>query len=127
MAGLAEVHRLLTAYGLGEAILLDLAELRGFDYYSGVNFEGYVEGFGAELVGGGRYDQMLARFGTPVPGDRVRVRREPRSCSPSRPRASSLRRPGPSSSSSISRRTRGPRWRSAAASASWASPRPGTS
>ena len=67
VAGLAEVHRLLTAYGLGEAVLLDLAEVRGFDYYSGVNFEGYVEGFGAELVGGGRYDQMLARFGTPCP------------------------------------------------------------
>jgi ATP phosphoribosyltransferase regulatory subunit len=64
---LAEVHRLLTAYGLEDAILLDLAEVRGFDYYSGVNFEGYVEGFGAELVGGGRYDQMLARFGTPCP------------------------------------------------------------
>jgi ATP phosphoribosyltransferase regulatory subunit len=57
----------LTAYGLGDAVLLDLAEVRGFDYYSGVNFEGYVDGFGAELVGGGRYDQMLARFGTPCP------------------------------------------------------------
>jgi ATP phosphoribosyltransferase regulatory subunit len=67
VAGLAEVHRLLTAYGLGEAVLLDLAEVRGFDYYSGVNFEGYVDGFGAELVGGGRYDQMLGRFGTPCP------------------------------------------------------------
>jgi ATP phosphoribosyltransferase regulatory subunit len=67
VAGLAEVHRLLAAYGLGQAILLDLGEVRGFDYYSGVNFEGYVEGFGTELVGGGRYDQMLARFGTPCP------------------------------------------------------------
>src|SRR4029453_18104817 len=42
-------------------------EVRGFDYYSGVSFEGYVDGFGAELVGGGRYDQMLGRFGTPCP------------------------------------------------------------
>ena len=91
VAGLAEVHRLLTAYGLGEAILLDLGELRGFDYYSGVNFEGYVEGFGAELVGGGRYDQMLARFGTPVPGDRVRVRREPPAARPRGAGRSSLR------------------------------------
>jgi len=64
---LAEVHRLLTAYGLADAILLDLAEVRGFDYYSGVNFEGYVRGFGTEVVGGGRYDQMLARFGAPGP------------------------------------------------------------
>ena len=31
VAGLAEVHRLLGAYGLGEAILLDLGEVRGFD------------------------------------------------------------------------------------------------
>ncbi len=67
VAGLAEVHRLLGAYGLGEAILLDLGEVRGFDYYSGVSFEGYVDGFGVELVGGGRYDQMLGRFGTPCP------------------------------------------------------------
>jgi len=65
--GLAEVHRLLTAYGLADAIMLDLGEVRGFDYYSGVNFEGYVEGFGAELCGGGRYDHLLARFGEPCP------------------------------------------------------------
>jgi ATP phosphoribosyltransferase regulatory subunit len=67
VTGLAEVHRLLAAYGLGGAILLDLAEVRGFDYYSGVNFEGYVEGFGTELVGGGRYDHMHGRFGAPCP------------------------------------------------------------
>ena len=67
VAGLGEVHRLLTAYGLVDDVLLDLGEVRGFDYYSGVNFEGYVDGFGAELVGGGRYDQMLGRFGTPCP------------------------------------------------------------
>jgi ATP phosphoribosyltransferase regulatory subunit len=67
VAGLAEVHRLLTAYGLADAIILDLGEVRGFDYYSGVNFEGYVEGFGTELCGGGRYDHVLARFGEPCP------------------------------------------------------------
>src|SRR5262249_20060559 len=40
VAGLAEVHRLLTAYGLGGAILLDLREGRGVDYYSGGNLQG---------------------------------------------------------------------------------------
>ncbi|MBI3455758.1 MAG: ATP phosphoribosyltransferase regulatory subunit [Candidatus Rokubacteria bacterium] len=67
VASLTEVHRLLTAYGLADAIILDLGEVRGFDYYSGVNFEGYAEGFGAELCGGGRYDHLLARFGEPCP------------------------------------------------------------
>jgi ATP phosphoribosyltransferase regulatory subunit len=67
VAGLAEVHRLLGAYGLDDAVILDLGEVRGWDYYSGVTFEAYVEGFGAELAGGGRYDHVLARFGVPCP------------------------------------------------------------
>jgi ATP phosphoribosyltransferase regulatory subunit len=67
LANLAEVHRLLRAYGLAEAVILDLGEVRGFDYYSGVYFEGYVSGLGAPLCGGGRYDHMLARFGYDCP------------------------------------------------------------
>src|SRR6266542_3647581 len=64
---LAEVYRLLWAYGLADSVLLDLGEVRGFDYYSGVHFEAYVSGLGAPLVGGGRYDQMLGRFGYDCP------------------------------------------------------------
>src|SRR4030095_6980165 len=63
LANLAEVYRLLKIYGLGESVLLDLAEFRGFDYYSGTYFEAYVAGFGAAIAGGGRYDDMLGRFG----------------------------------------------------------------
>jgi ATP phosphoribosyltransferase regulatory subunit len=67
LANLAEVYRLLRAYGLADSALLDLGEVRGFDYYSGVHFEAYVSGLGASLVGGGRYDQMLGRFGYDCP------------------------------------------------------------
>ena len=67
LANLAEVYRLLRAYGLADAVLLDLGEVRGFDYYSGVHFEAYVSGLGAALAGGGRYDHMLARFGYDCP------------------------------------------------------------
>jgi ATP phosphoribosyltransferase regulatory subunit len=63
VANLAEVYRLLKIYGLADAVTLDLGEVRGFDYYSGTYFEAYVSGFGASVAGGGRYDQMLARFG----------------------------------------------------------------
>jgi ATP phosphoribosyltransferase regulatory subunit len=63
LANLAEVYRLLKIYGLGESVLLDLGEVRGFDYYSGTYFEAYVAGFGAAIAGGGRYDDMLGRFG----------------------------------------------------------------
>jgi ATP phosphoribosyltransferase regulatory subunit len=67
LANLAEVYRLLRAYGLADSALLDLGEVRGFDYYSGVHFEAYVSGLGAALVGGGRYDHMLGRFGYECP------------------------------------------------------------
>ncbi|MFQ5520887.1 MAG: ATP phosphoribosyltransferase regulatory subunit, partial [Candidatus Methylomirabilia bacterium] len=67
LANLAEVYRLLCVYGLADSIILDLGEVRGFDYYSGVHFEGYVAGLGTDVCGGGRYDQMLARFGFDCP------------------------------------------------------------
>ena len=67
LTNLTEVHRLLTVYGLANSVIVDLGEVRGFDYYSGVNFEGYVTGLGAEVCGGGRYDHLLGRFGAPLP------------------------------------------------------------
>ncbi|PYM11747.1 MAG: ATP phosphoribosyltransferase regulatory subunit [Candidatus Rokuibacteriota bacterium] len=67
LANLAEMHRLLTIYGLADTVLLDLGEVRGFDYYSGMHFEAYVADFGASIAGGGRYNGMLARFGYDCP------------------------------------------------------------
>ena len=67
LANLSEVYRLLTIYGLADAVLLDLGEVRGFDYYSGTYFEACVSGFGASVAAGGRYDHMLARFGYDCP------------------------------------------------------------
>ncbi len=67
LSNLGEVHRLLTIYGLADAVLLDLGEVRGFDYYSGTYFEAYVADFGAAVAAGGRYDQMLERFGYACP------------------------------------------------------------
>jgi ATP phosphoribosyltransferase regulatory subunit len=67
LANLSEVYRLLTIYGLADAVLLDLGGVRGFDYYSGAYFEAYVAGFGATVAAGGRYDHMLGRFGYECP------------------------------------------------------------
>lgn len=67
LANLSEVYRLLKIYGLADAVLLDLGEVRGFDYYSGTYFEAYVSDFGASIAAGGRYDHMLERFGYACP------------------------------------------------------------
>jgi ATP phosphoribosyltransferase regulatory subunit len=67
LENLSEVYRLVRIYGLADQVILDLGEVRGFDYYSGVHFEAYVAGLGASIAGGGRYDQMIGRFGYDCP------------------------------------------------------------
>ena len=64
---LGEVAAVLEALGLGERFGFDLAELRGFDYYTGLIFEIHAPGAGREIGGGGRYDDLLAGFGDPRP------------------------------------------------------------
>ncbi len=64
---LASVYRLLCAAGFQEAVLLDLGEFRGFDYYDGIVFDVFTDGLGVELGGGGRYDHLIGRFGRNLP------------------------------------------------------------
>jgi ATP phosphoribosyltransferase regulatory subunit len=53
--------------GLGNLLAIDLGEVRGLDYYTGLVFRAYARGLGFEVGGGGRYDALLARFGRPMP------------------------------------------------------------
>ena len=64
---LANVYRLLGETGFQEALLLDLGEFRGFDYYDGIVFDVFTDGIGVELGGGGRYDHLIGRFGRNLP------------------------------------------------------------
>ena len=46
---------------------VDLGEVRGFDYYTGVRFQAFVPGAPDAVLGGGRYDDLLGRYGRPSP------------------------------------------------------------
>jgi ATP phosphoribosyltransferase regulatory subunit len=48
-------------------VTFDLADLRGYGYYSGVRFAMYVAGTSDALVRGGRYDEVGAVFGRKRP------------------------------------------------------------
>ena len=48
-------------------MLFDLAEVRGFGYYTGVAFQLLAEGPGEPLGAGGRYDTLLERYGRANP------------------------------------------------------------
>jgi ATP phosphoribosyltransferase regulatory subunit len=64
---LVEVVSALVAAGLGSRLALDLGEVRGLDYYTGMVFRVYAPDLGFEVGAGGRYDALLARFGRPLP------------------------------------------------------------
>jgi ATP phosphoribosyltransferase regulatory subunit len=67
LAELQAVTAALRHAGLGSRIAVDLGEVRGLDYYTGLVFRVYARGLGFELGAGGRYDGLLARFGRPLP------------------------------------------------------------
>lgn len=64
---LAGIGRVLEELELSGRFRFDLAELRGFEYYTGLIFEIHAPGAGREIGGGGRYDDLLANFGDPRP------------------------------------------------------------
>ncbi|MCI0476764.1 MAG: ATP phosphoribosyltransferase regulatory subunit [Anaerolineales bacterium] len=57
----------LAQFGLANFVTLDLAENRGMEYYTGILFEGFVQGLGFAVASGGRYDNLIAHFGHDIP------------------------------------------------------------
>jgi ATP phosphoribosyltransferase regulatory subunit len=73
--------------GMGHAGVysVNLAELRGMEYYTGVIFQGFVPGIGYPVVSGGRYDELIGHFGRDLPaiGFAIEVERAMMSLAPS--------------------------------------------
>ncbi|WP_243369975.1 ATP phosphoribosyltransferase regulatory subunit [Geotalea sp. SG265] len=67
LENIAEVLEILDIYGVSDYITIDLGEIRGLDYHSGLTFEGFVGGLGEAVCGGGRYDGLTAKYGRPAP------------------------------------------------------------
>lgn len=58
---------LSAARSLGAELEVDLGEVRGLGYYTGIVFNLYAAGSPRPVGGGGRYDTLLGRFGDPRP------------------------------------------------------------
>jgi ATP phosphoribosyltransferase regulatory subunit len=65
-AALRAVYELL-APEIAERVIFDLGLIRSLGYYTGAVFEVYDAGLGTPLGGGGRYDDLLGRFGRDLP------------------------------------------------------------
>jgi len=64
---LGEIHSVFDGLGMGRWLSLDLGEVRGLDYYTGILFRIYSSAQGLELGGGGRYDGLPGKFGWDIP------------------------------------------------------------
>jgi len=101
-AALDELEALVAALAAAELaghLSLDLGEVRGLDYYTGLVFRAFAPGLGFEVASGGRYDALGARFGRPLPAvgfmlglDRVALllERQGRRFAPARPAAAAV-------------------------------------
>ncbi len=65
-ANMRDVYELLTPDVAGK-VIFDLGLVRSIGYYTGAVFEVYDPALGAPIGGGGRYDELLGRFGRSLP------------------------------------------------------------
>lgn len=66
-AGLVSTFDAIAERGAVDRVALDLGLLRDLRYYTGAVLEVYDPALGHILGGGGRYDELMGRFGRPLP------------------------------------------------------------
>ncbi len=64
---LSQVLDVLDVYGLLEYVTVDLGELRGLNYHTGITFQGFLTGVGRAVCSGGRYNNLIGRYGFEAP------------------------------------------------------------
>ena len=71
--GLRRLHALLAERGVADRVIFDLGLVRALGYYTGAVFEVYDPAVGFTLGGGGRYDDLIGRFGRDLPACGIAV------------------------------------------------------
>lgn len=64
---LEKLYEVLCIYGVEKYVSFDLGMLSKYNYYSGIIFQAYTYGVGDAVVKGGRYDNLLKKFGKDTP------------------------------------------------------------
>jgi ATP phosphoribosyltransferase regulatory subunit len=67
LQNLAEIWHVLQIHGVTDYVQIDLSLLLGLNYYTGAVFEGYAPMMGFPICGGGRYDELVEKFGRQAP------------------------------------------------------------
>ena len=60
---LSEGYEVLCDAGFGDKMRIDFSVINDAHYYNGIAFVGYINGVPREVLSGGRYDNLMLRFG----------------------------------------------------------------
>ncbi len=60
---LIAISDFLAQCGYKDVVTFDLGKVPHLNYYTGIIFEGYIQGVGKAVLSGGRYDALLQKFG----------------------------------------------------------------
>lgn len=63
VAELTAVCEMLDAAGCGDRINLDFSIVNDMSYYNSIIFQGYIDGIPTPVLSGGRYDNLMKKFG----------------------------------------------------------------
>lgn len=64
---ISEIYRHLEVMGLANYVSFDLGFTNQMNYYTDINFKGYINNWGEPVISGGRYNNLSEKFGIPRP------------------------------------------------------------
>lgn len=67
LGNIYDVYKIIDKIGLSSYIAIDLGMVQNIDYYTGIIFKTYVDEVGEYIVSGGRYDNLIEKFGESLP------------------------------------------------------------
>lgn len=67
LSNLKDLYNQLEMLGFNGRITVDLGIVNRTNYYTGIVFRGYLQGYGEAVLSGGRYDKLISEFGYDVP------------------------------------------------------------
>jgi len=67
VAKISEIYCHLEVMGLANYVSFDLGFTNQMNYYSDINFKGYINNWGEPVISGGRYNNLSEKFGIPRP------------------------------------------------------------
>ena len=60
---LTALSNVIDEFGLSDKFILDFSLMNDMNYYNGIVFQGFIQGVPKNVLSGGRYDNLVRRFG----------------------------------------------------------------